>query len=108
MVTQKKNSYIEEELSWLEKKASQIKKYVDEPPMHELTDRIEDLMTSRGIIQKVTATIEVQHKSKRDALKDYALIIEAIDRMRANEESKKHAAKGGNEIPYRMRKENGD
>ena len=108
MATPKKNSYIEEELSWLEKKAKQIKNYVDNPPMHELSDRIEQLMTAKGPVDKVVASIEVQLTSKRNALKDYTLIIEAIDRLRANEEAKNQVAKGGNDIPYRMRRENGD
>lgn len=108
MATPKKNSYIEEELAWLEKKAVQIKSYVDNPPITGLTDRIERLDTSTGTTEKVTATVEAQLKSKREALKDYILIIEAIDKLRGQEENKQAAAKGGNEIPYRMREKNGD
>jgi len=105
MATPKKNSYIEEELTWLERKAEQIKQYVDHPPISGLTDRIEKLITSTGIVEKVTATIEAQIKSKRESLKDYALIIEAIDKLREREETKQKTAKGDAEIPYRMRRD---
>ena len=108
MATPKKNSYIEEELTWLERKAEQIKQYVDHPPISGLTDRIEKLITGAGVVEKVTATIEAQIKSKRESLKDYAQIIEAIDKLREKEAAKKVTAKGDSEIPYRMRKDNGD
>jgi hypothetical protein len=98
MATPKKNSYIEEELEYLERKAAQIKNYVENPPMHEITDRIEQLMTAKGPVEKVVATIEAQLKSKREALKDYAIIIEAINRLRASEEAKKIEARGGGAI----------
>lgn len=90
----KKNNYIEEELAWLTLKAAQIKKYVDEPPMHELSDRIETLNGPTGPSEKIAATVEAQLKSKRDALKDYTLILEAIDKLREKEEAKKIEARG--------------
>jgi hypothetical protein len=108
MATPKKNSYIEEELDWLERKAKQIKQYVDNPPISGLTDRIEKPITGVGVVEKVTATIEAQIKSKRESLKDYALILEAIDKLREREETKKVSAKGDSEIPYRMRNNSGD
>lgn len=88
MATAKKNNYIKEDLIWLEEKAAHIVDYVNTHPYNEIDDRKIDLETPKGIFEKVVASIETQQKAYRDALKDYALLLEAINILREREEAK--------------------
>lgn len=94
-MSSKKNNYITEELDWLEAKAAEIKQFADANPYHQISDRIVSLMGATGLVEKVSATIESQQKSIRDSLKDYALIIEAINKLREQEENKMEMRGGG-------------
>lgn len=95
MALSKKNNYIDMELEWLEMKAEQLRSYVDSNPLSELTDRVQFRETRNGgAIPMVVATIEQQHKNIRDTLKDYALIVEAIAKLREKEEQKKLLTRG--------------
>lgn len=94
-MSNKKNNYITEELDWLESKASEIKQFADLHPYHEISDRVVSLLGATGLNEKVSATIESQQKSIRDSLKDYALIIEAINKLREQEENKMEMRGGG-------------
>ena len=88
----KKNTYIEFELNWLQDKADQLKTYVDNNPFHELQDRMAWKQTSNGgQMPLVVSTIEAQIKSLTQALKDYAQIIEVIDKLREKEAEKAQA-----------------
>ena len=91
----KKNSYVDFELEWLQEKADQLKTYVDNNPFHELVDRL-------AWKSLVVATIEAQIKSLTQALKDYAQIIEVIDKLREKEEQKAEA-RGSQEINGKMK-----
>jgi hypothetical protein len=100
----KKNTYVEFELDWLQEKADQLKTYVDNNPFHELTDRLAWKQTSNGgQMPLVVSTIEVQIKSLTQALKDYAQIIEVIDKLREKEEQKAEA-RGSQEINGKMKR----
>ena len=100
----KKNSYVEFELDWLQDKANQLKAYVDNNPFHELVDRLAWKSTSNGgQMPLVVATIEAQIKSLTQALKDYAQIIEVIDKLREKEEQKT-VARGSQEVNGLMKK----
>jgi len=99
MATSKKNSYIDFELEWLQEKAEQLKAYVDMNPFHELDDRIRLKETAKGgVIPVLAASIEAQIKSLTQALKDYAQIIEVIDKLREKEAEKKISARGTQEL----------
>lgn len=90
MATKKtNNSYIDMELEWLEKKSTEIREYCDQP-IHRITDRISG--------QRVIAKKEDIIKSIRETLKDYILIIEAIDRLREKEEAKGPSVRGDQEL----------
>lgn len=89
MATKKNNSYIEMELEWLEKKAEEIRQYCNQP-IHKITDRKDG--------DKVISKKEEQIKSIRETLKDYILIVEAIDRLREKETTKKIATRGDQEL----------
>jgi len=90
MATRKKNSYIGQDLEWLEAKASELRKYCDENPVSDLRDRI-----TAG---KLTATIEQQIKCIRDTLKDYIDILAAIDELREKKEAKQSTVRGNHEL----------
>lgn len=102
MPAKNKNSYVGEELLWLTRKAEELKLYVEMHPFNTLIDRIATLSSPTGDKEVVVATIEVQQKANILAMKEYAQIIEIIDRLREKEESKKEA-RGGKDIPYAMR-----
>ena len=83
------NNYIGMELEWLEKKAKEIREYCNKP-IHKLTDR--------ALGDKIVSKIEEQVKSMRETLKDYILIIEAIDRLREAEVAKSPSVRGDQEL----------
>lgn len=85
----KSNSYIEMELEWLEKKASEIREYCDQP-IHKITDRKDGI--------RVIARKEDIIKSIRETLKDYILIVEAIDKLRDKEAAKGPSVRGDQEL----------
>lgn len=90
MATKKKNSYIGQDLEWLEAKAAAMKKYCDDRPYDELTDRI--------VAGKLVSKIEEQVKCIRDTLKDYIDIMAAIDELREKKEAKQQTARGNHEL----------
>lgn len=87
MAASKKNSYIDMKLEWLKERAEEWKKYCDDRPLDELKDRTD----SKG---KVVAKIEDQIKCIRDTLKDYTLILEAIDKISQKEDLKRPSPRG--------------
>jgi hypothetical protein len=98
----KKNTYVEFELDWLQEKAEQLKTYVDNNPFDKLEDRCAWRATANGgQMPVVIATIEAQIKSLTQALKDYAQIIEVVDKLRQRE-SEKAEARGGKTIGGKM------
>lgn len=88
MATTKSNSYIEKELQWLESKAQEIQEYINKTKYGDIDDRIVSLIGARGAVETIAANIEQQQKAYRDALKEYASIIEVIDKLREKEEEK--------------------
>lgn len=90
MATSKKNNYIDMELEWLETKAQEMRTFVDSKPLSRLKDRTVNV----GTKTLLTANVEAQHKNIRDTLKDYALIIEAISRLRERDEVVKLQSRG--------------
>jgi len=98
MAANKKSTYISEELIWLEKRVWEIKADVDAHPYNKLRDRTVTLSTPTGDKEVVVANIEAQKKSLREAYKEYAQLIEVIDKLREKEEAKIEA-RGKSEIP---------
>lgn len=99
MMAVKKTNYIEMELNWLEGKAEELRSYCDTNPLTGLIDRMAYKETrGGGSIPMCIATIEQQIKSIRDTLQDYIKIIEAIDKLREKEETKKISARGDQEL----------
>lgn len=90
-----KQSYIDEELDWLEARAKDIKNYVDKRPLETIVDRVVyKTVKGGGQIPIVSSTIEQQIKSLREMLTDYMRLIEAISKAREGEEQKKKAVRG--------------
>lgn len=94
-MAKKQNSYINEDLDWLEKKAIELRTYVDNNPFHELVDRIHYKETkSGGVMPMISATIESQLGALTKALKEYADIIRVVDELREKEAKKQEMRKG--------------
>ena len=83
------------ELEWLEAKAQKMREFVDSKPITELEDRMAYKETrGGGVMPMIVATIEAQHKDLRETLKDYAILMDAINKLREGEEKKKLTARG--------------
>ena len=103
MTASKKGLLIEYELTFLDKKLKELKKYIEAVPFSTLSDRMAYKETKGGgTIPVCIATKEAQRKDLTQALKDYAEILRTVDAMREKEESKKEA-RGAGEVPPRMR-----
>lgn len=89
MAVKKKETYIDYELNYLEKKLKELKKYIDARPFDQLEDRINYKATKNGgVVQTVVADIEYQRKDLTAALKDYADMLQTINRLREAEVAK--------------------
>jgi len=101
MADTKKSLLIEYELTFLDKKLKELKKYIDASPFSALEDRIIWKETKGGNSPTCVATKEAQRKDLTQAIKDYAEILRTVDSMREKEEAKKEA-RGSSEVPPRM------
>jgi len=98
----KKNTYITAELDWAESQLESWRTYVDDHPLHTMTDRIEFKPTARGgLIPMVIASIEAQGKFVQETMKNYLSLLEVVERLREKEEAKKEA-RGSGSVPPRM------
>ena len=99
----KKKIFIEIELDWAEAQIESWKEYIDTHPLHTLVDRIEWKPTAKGgAIPMVIASIEQQGKFLQETMKNYLALLKEVDVMREKEEAKQTAAKGTENIPFRM------
>ena len=101
----KKTTYINAELDWAETRLLEWKEYVDKNPLYQLVDRIEWRPTKTGTMPMVVASIEAQGKFIQETMKNYLALLEVVDKLREKEEAKQEA-RGGKEIPHRMRNGN--
>ena len=97
-----KNKYINAELDWAETKLQEWQNYIDNNPIHLLTDRIEHEETTTGTKVKVIATIENQGKYIQEMMKNYLSLLAQVDTLRSVEEQKKEA-RGSGTVPHRMK-----
>lgn len=95
----KKVNYIEMELEWLEMKAEELRSYCDSNPISALVDRMAYKETrGGGVMPMIISTKEAQIKSIRETLQDYIKIIEAIEKLREKEATKKMITRGDQEL----------
>jgi transcriptional regulator of heat shock response len=90
----KKDSFIEYELEFLDLKLAELKAYIEDTPFSKLKDR----MMMRGKVKVCVATKEAQRKDLTQALKDYAEILRTVDIMRTREDKKKIAVRGDQDL----------
>lgn len=99
MAAKKTNTYIGFDLEWLESKTEEIKEYVDAHPLASLTERIIFKETSRGgTMPIIAATIEQQITNLTRMLKDYAQMLEVIEKLREQEATKSISSRGDQEL----------
>jgi|SRR6187402_92692 len=97
MAAKKQNSYVNEELDWLESKALDLRTYVDNNPFSELKDRITyKELKNGGVLPITSATIEQQLSALTKAMKEYAEIMKVVKDMREQEDKKIELRKGFN------------
>lgn len=96
----KSELYTKAEHDWLELKIKQLEAYIDAHPVDEIEDRIETVTSSKGQpVVKVIAKREEALKAWINALKEYTVLIGAVEVLR----EKKAAAsalevRGGGDI----------
>jgi len=101
----KNKLFIVDEIEFLEEQALQLRMYIEAHPLDGLQDRISYKETKNGgVIPMVVATVESQRKDITQALKDYAQMLEVINKLRESEDAKNQVARGGHDIPHRMQK----
>lgn len=95
----KKELYIEYELEFLENKLKELKEYIEANPFQDLADRMAYKETKAGgVIPICVANKEAQRKDLTQALKDYAEMLQTINRMREGEEAKKLTSRGEKDV----------
>lgn len=97
-----KRNYINAELDWAEQQLEHWKQYVEDNPVHLLTDRIEWVETRGGSTPRVIASIENQGKFIQETMKNYLSLLAEVNKMREVEEAKKEA-RGKSTVPHRMK-----
>lgn len=88
----KKSNYINAELDWATTQLESWQKYVEDHPLHTMTDR------QKG---KTVITIEAQGKFIQETMKNYLALLEVVSKLREVEDTKK-SARGKSSVPPRM------
>lgn len=100
----KKNNYISLELEYAEHMLGKWKDYLDANPLDKIEDRWgKKEMPKGGHTWVVTGTKEQQIKCVQDTLVRYLQMLEVVDKLREKEEAKSKEARGGGDVPFRMR-----
>jgi len=105
MATQK-NKFTTVELAWAETQLRGWMDYLNAHPYESLEDRTKLRPTKNGgTVLEVVATIEAQQKHHRDTMKDYLSLLEIVEKLRDAEAVRQSKARGGIDIPDRMKDE---
>lgn len=95
MASKKKELFVEYDLEFLENKLRELKSYIEANPFTSLADRMAYKETKGGgVIPICIANKEAQRKDLTQALKDYAEILQTVNKFREIEESKKSSVRG--------------
>src|SRR5688500_18436449 len=98
-MAEKKNKYIEQDLEWLRAKVEEMKRYVDNRPIHTLTDRMGyRQVKGGGTMTFLIATIEQQRADLAKCQKEITELLDAISKLEKSEEQKKLLVRGGEEL----------
>ena len=98
-----KKNYINAELDWAEKQLEHWKEFVEENPIHELSDRVVWKEGKGGLqIPQIVASLEAQGKFIQETMKNYLSLLGEVNKMREIEEAKKQA-RGKGSVPHRMK-----
>lgn len=83
-----RTTYVNTELKWAEAQLKSWKLYVDDHPLHTMSDRIEYRQTKTGTMPMVIASIEAQGKFIQETMKNYLALLEVVDKLREKESTK--------------------
>lgn len=99
-----KNKYTNIELDAAERQLKSWMAFVEANPYDKMVDRITLKETKNGGFLPVTcASIEQQQKNVRETLKDYLLLLEVVEGLRAKEEARSSQTYGNVQESMRMR-----
>lgn len=99
----KQNKYIGKELDWLEDQWNSLKKYVDDNPIANMTDRVISLSTGRGEKEQIAATVEKQIESVQKVLAGLPPLLEAIQALREKNTEESIKVLGDQNLPGIMK-----
>lgn len=100
----KVNTYSQYEIEFLEDKLQELEQYIKDNPFHTLDDRMGWRPGKNGDeIPYCIATKEAQRKDITQAIKDYAEILQQVERIREKEEVKS-TLRGGKEASGRAKR----
>lgn len=96
--SKKKELYVEYDLEFLEMKLRELKEYIEANPFSALADRMAYKETKGGgLIPICVANKEAQRKDLTQALKDYAEILQTVNKFREIE-AQKETARGNTDL----------
>jgi hypothetical protein len=99
-----KQSYIIEDLEWLDAKLKSLRDYVDNNPFETLEDRLETVMSAKGTpVIKIIARKEDQIKEIRACLKEYIIMLADLNKLREARAVSDMELRGGGSINGMMK-----
>lgn len=99
-----KNKYTTMNLEFAELQLSSYKNWLEANPYDKIDDRKELQLNKKtgGSFMTTVQTKEVIQKAHREATKDYLLLCEILEKLRAADAQQKKLARGGKDIPEAM------
>ena len=84
-----KNKYATAKLDWAKKQLEKWETYIEENPYDKVEDRIRliEKKDGKGVMPITAATIEQQHKSQRDTMKEYLELLTVVKKLESDEEA---------------------
>lgn len=105
----KKGSYVSLEIEWLEMKIKQLQAAVDNYDLENLEDRMDYKETKNGgFMRTIIASKEDQMKAVAFIMEKLPKMMQALKELRMEEDKIEQLARGGVDIPHRMKVRNGD
>lgn len=99
-----KNKYIGMDLEFAELQIESYKNWLTSNPYDQIDDRKEMQLNKKtgGSFMTTVQTKEAIQKAHREATKDYLLLCDILEKLRAADDHKKKVARGGKDIPEAM------
>lgn len=102
-----KNKYTGMDLDFAELQIESYKNWLTANPYDKIDDRKEMQLNKKtgGSFMTTVQTKEAIQKAHREATKDFLLLSEILEKLRAVDDQKKKVARGGKDVPEAMEDE---